>query len=115
MVRNFAGQWLYLRNVAAAKPDFRSFPDVDDNLRHAFRRETELLFESIIREDRSVVDLLAAGYTFVNERLARHYGIPHVYGDHFRRVSTESHPVRGGLLGQGSFSRCSRLRHGLPP
>ena len=120
LVRNFAGQWLYLRNVAAAKPDFRSFPDVDDNLRHAFRRETELLFESIIREDRSVVDLLAAGYTFVNERLARHYGIPHVYGDHFRRVSTESHPVRGGLLGQGSFltmqstsTRTSPVKRGI--
>ncbi len=100
---NFAGQWLYLRNVPAARPDFRRFPDVDDNLRRAFRRETELLFRSIVREDRSVLDLLAADYTFVNERLARHYDIPHVYGDHFRRVGTADHPMRGGLLGQGSI------------
>ena len=120
LVSNFAGQWLYLRNVSAAKPDFRLFPDVDDNLRHAFRRETELLFESIIREDRSVLDLLTADYTFVNERLARHYGIPHVYGDHFRRVSTAEHPERGGLLGQGSFltvqstsTRTSPVKRGI--
>ena len=120
LVRNFAGQWLYLRNMSAVKPDFRSFPDVDDNLRHAFRRETELLFGSIVREDRSVLDLLAADYTFVNERLARHYGIPHVYGDHFRRVSTADHPERGGLLGQGSFltvqstsTRTSPVKRGI--
>ena len=109
LVRNFAGQWLYLRNVSGVRPDLRQFPDVDDNLRHAFRRETELLFESIIREDRSVVDLLAADYTFVNERLARHYGIPHVYGAHFRRVSTKGHPMRGGLLGQGSMLTAQSL------
>ncbi len=120
LVSNFAGQWLYLRNVSGAKPDFRSFPDVDDNLRHAFRRETELLFESIILEDRGVLDLLTADYTFVNERLARHYGIPHVYGDHFRRVSTADHPERGGLLGQGSFltvqstsTRTSPVKRGI--
>ena len=117
---NFAGQWLYLRNVPAARPDFRRFPDVDDNLRHAFRRETELLFQSIVREDRSVLDLLAADYTFVNERLARHYDIPHVYGDHFRRVGTAGHPMRGGLLGQGSMltvqslsTRTSPVKRGI--
>ena len=117
---NFAGQWLYLRNVPAARPDFRRFPDVDDNLRHAFRRETELLFQSIVREDRSVIDLLAADYTFVNERLARHYDIPHVYGDHFRRVGTADHPMRGGLLGQGSMltvqslsTRTSPVKRGI--
>ena len=120
LVANFAGQWLYLRNLSVPQPDFRLFPDFDDNLRHAFRRETELLFESIVREDRSVVDLLAADYTFVNERLARHYGMPHVYGDHFRRVSTADHPMRGGLLGQGSFltvqslaTRTSPVKRGI--
>ena len=117
---NFAGQWLYLRNVPAARPDFRRFPNVDDNLRHAFRRETELLFQSIVREDRSVLDLLAADYTFVNERLARHYDIPYVYGDRFRRVGTADHPMRGGLLGQGSMltvqslsTRTSPVKRGI--
>ena len=120
LVDNFASQWLYLRNVSAVKPDFRLFPDFDDNLRHALRRQTELLFESIIREDRSVVDLLGADYMFVNERLARHYDIPHVYGDHFRRVSTKGHPMRGGLLGQGSVltiqslsTRTSPVKRGI--
>ncbi len=120
LVSNFAGQWLYLRNLSVPQPDFRLFPDFDDNLRHAFRRETELLVERIIHEDRSVIDLLAADYTFVNERLARHYGIPHIYGDHFRRVSTKNHPMRGGLLGQGSFlavqslsTRTSPVKRGI--
>ena len=80
----------------------RLFPDFDDNLRQAFRRETELLLESVIREDRSVLDLLRADYTFVNERLAKHYGIPHVYGSRFRRVQLEADSVRGGLLRHGS-------------
>ena len=80
LVSNFAGQWLQLRNVRSVQPNSDEFPDFDDNLRQAFRRETELLFESIMREDRSVLDLLRADYTFVNERLARHYGIPDVYG-----------------------------------
>ena len=79
------------------------FPDFDDNLRQAFRRETELFFESIVAEDRNVLDLLRANYTFVNERLARHYGIPNVYGSRFRRVTFEEGSVRGGLLGQGSI------------
>jgi hypothetical protein len=103
LVTNFAGQWLYLRNLAAASPDARQFPDFDDNLRQAFRRETELFFESIVREDRSALDLLRANYTFVNERLARHYGIPNVYGSRFRRVSLGNDSVRGGLLGHGSI------------
>ncbi len=103
LVDNFAAQWLYLRNLESVSPDRRLFPDFDDNLRQAFRRETEMLFESIVREDRSVVDLLAANYTFVNERLAKHYGIPHIYGDHFRRIKLGADSPRGGLLGQGSI------------
>jgi hypothetical protein len=81
----------------------RLFPDFDDNLRKAFRQETELFFESIMREDRSVLDLLRANYTFVNERLAKHYGIPNVYGSRFRRVTFDKDSVRGGLLRQGSI------------
>ncbi len=102
LVTNFGGQWLYLRNMRAKAPDPRRFPEFDDNLREAFQRETELFLASQIREDRSVLDLLTANYTFVNQRLARHYGIPKVYGDHFRRV-TLSDGTRGGLLGQGSI------------
>ena len=104
LVTNFAGQWLYLRNLAAASPDARTFPDFDDNLRQAFRRETELFVESIVKEDRSALDLLRANYTFVNERLARHYGIPNVYGSRFRRVTLDEDSPRGGILGQGSVS-----------
>jgi hypothetical protein len=102
LVSNFAGQWLYLRNVRGAEPDKNLFPDFDDNLRQSFQRETELFFDSVVREDRSVVDLLTADYTFVNERLARHYGIPGVYGSHFRRVAV-TEDARRGLLGQGSI------------
>ena len=101
LVTNFAGQWLYLRNLAAASPDARTFPDFDDNLRQAFRRETELFVESIVQEDRSALDLLRANYTFVNERLAKHYGIPNVYGSRFRRVSLGENSTRGGILGPG--------------
>jgi hypothetical protein len=103
LVTNFAGQWLHLRNLAAATPDLRLFPNFDDNLRQAFRRETELFFESIVQEDRSILDLLRADYTFVNERLARHYGIPNVYGSHFRRVTLPPDSPRGGLLGHASI------------
>jgi hypothetical protein len=103
LVTNFAGQWLYLRNLATAGPDGRQFPDFDDNLRQAFRRETELFFESILKEDRSVVDLLNANYTFLNERLAKHYGIANVYGSNFRRVTLPADSIRGGLLGQASI------------
>ena len=103
LVTNFANQWLYLRNLPSITPDMRLFPDFDDNLRQAFRKETELFFESIMREDRSVLDLLGANYTFVNERLAKHYGIPNIYGSRFRRVEFGEQGVRGGLLGQGSI------------
>src|SRR6185436_16712013 len=98
-------QWLHLRKLDEVTPDLRRFIDFDDNLRQAFRQETELFFESVLREDRSITDLLNADYTFVNERLAKHYGIPHIYGSHFRRVSFASDPVRqrGGLLRQGSI------------
>src|SRR4029079_17728616 len=98
LVTNFAGQWLYLRNLESITPELRLFPDFDDNLRQAFREETERFFESVLREDRSVLDLLKADYTFLNERLARHYGIPHVYGSYFRRVATGPETHRGGLL-----------------
>jgi hypothetical protein len=101
LTRNFAGQWLFLRNLQSAKPDGHEYPDFDDNLRQGFRRETELFFESILRENRSVLDLLNANYTFVNARLAKHYGIPNVYGTQFRRV-TLTDQTRMGLLGQGS-------------
>ena len=103
LIENFGGQWLYLRNLAALVPDGRMFPMFDDNLRQAFKRETELFFESIIRENRSVLDLLRANYTFLDERLAKHYGIRGVYGTEFRRVTLPSDSVRGGLLGQGSI------------
>ena len=101
LTANFVGQWLQLRNLESARPSQVLFADFDDGLRQAFRRETELFFESIVREDRSVLDLLDADYTFVNDRLARHYGMPHVQGSHFRRVAVTGH--RGGLLGQGSI------------
>jgi hypothetical protein len=103
MVSNFAAQWLHLRNLDSITPDMRLFPDFDDNLRQAFRRETELFFDSVLREDRNVLDLLSANYTFVNERLAKHYGIPHVYGSQFRRITLDGGSWRGGLLRQGSI------------
>ncbi|MDR3618014.1 MAG: DUF1592 domain-containing protein [Paludisphaera borealis] len=103
LVSNFAGQWLHLRNLESITPDLRLFPDFDDNLRQAFRQETELLFESVLREDRCVLDLLKSDYTFLNERLARHYGIPNVYGSRFRRVAVGDEGARGGLLRQGSI------------
>jgi mono/diheme cytochrome c family protein len=102
LVDNFAEQWLFLRNLKNSSPDPQIFPDFDDNLRQAMREETKLFFQSIVREDRSVMDLLNADYTFVNERLARHYGIPNVYGSQFRRVTLTSEERRG-LLGQGSI------------
>jgi len=104
LVENFAGQWLHLRNLANINPNSDEFPDFDNDLRQAFRRETELFFASILREDRSVVDLLTADYTFVNERLARHYGIRNVYGSRFRRVELGPElSARRGLLGKGGI------------
>ena len=103
LVDDFAGQWLHIRNVAGFQPSPELLFHFDDNLRQAFERETKLFFESIIRENRSVLDLLDADYTFLNERLAKHYGIAGVYGERFRRVSLPGDSVRRGLLGQGSI------------
>jgi uncharacterized protein DUF1592/uncharacterized protein DUF1588/uncharacterized protein DUF1587/uncharacterized protein DUF1585/uncharacterized protein DUF1595 len=102
-VEQFAGQWLFLRNLTAAVPVQQNFPDFDDTLRESFRTETEMFVDSVIREDRSALDLLRADYTFLNERLARHYGIPNVKGNRFRRVVLPVDSHRGGLLGQGSI------------
>jgi len=104
LAKNFAGQWLHLRNLENMRPNTDEFPDFDNDLRVAFRREAELFFASIMREDRSVLELLTADYTFVNERLARHYGIPHVYGSRFRRVTLGPElAMRRGLLGKGGI------------
>lgn len=102
LATNFAVQWLHLRNLDSIVPDLRLFTDFDDNLRKAFRRETELFVETVFREDQSVLKLLRADYTFLNERLAKHYGIPHVYGERFRRVGLGADRQRGGLLRHGS-------------
>jgi hypothetical protein len=103
LVTNFAAQWLHLRNLSSATPDMRMFTDFDDNLRRSFEKETELFVESIMREDRSILDLLRANYSYMNERLAKHYGIKNVYGSRFRRVTFEDGGARGGLLRQGSI------------
>ena len=101
LVDNFAAQWLFVRNLQSFLPDTATFPNFDDNLRQAFRRESELFFESVMREDRNVLDLLTADYTFVNERLARHYGIPNIYGSRFRRVTlARREPARSARSGQ---------------
>jgi hypothetical protein len=103
LVTNFADQWLYLRNIDAVAPDARLYPDFDQNLRDAFRQETELLFRDMLKEDRSVRSLLKADYTYLNERLARHYRISGVTGDHFRRVDLQPEMHRGGILRHGSI------------
>jgi mono/diheme cytochrome c family protein len=104
MITNFTGQWLGTRSLKTSEPVVNLFPDFDDNLRAAFQRETELFFDSIVREDRSILDLLTADYTFVNERLAKHYGIQNVYGPQFRRVTLGPDlDMRRGLIGKGSF------------
>ena len=118
LVDNFAEQWLFLRNLKNFAPDLDDFPDFDDNLRQAMQQETELFFESIMHEDRNVIDLLNADYTFVNERLARHYGIPNIYGSQFRRVTLDRsdapRPAGSGqhshcdLVSQPDFSRAAR-------
>jgi hypothetical protein len=102
LVDNFAEQWLFLRNLKNTAPNMEAFPDFDDNLRQAMKEETKLFIQSVITEDRSVLDLLNGDYTFVNERLARHYGIPNVYGGQFRRVPV-TEDARRGLLGQASI------------
>jgi hypothetical protein len=101
LVTNFAAQWLYLRNLKNMQPLSEEFPDFDDNLRQAFEQEALMFFESVLKEDRNVVDLMTADYTFLNERLARHYRLPNIYGSHFRRV-TLTDDVRRGLLGKGA-------------
>lgn len=103
LAADFANQWLYLRNLDGVEPNTRLFPNFDDNLRQSMRQETERLFGNIISENRNVMELLSADYTFLNERLARHYDIPNVYGDHFRKVSLPKNSPRVGLLGHGSI------------
>ena len=108
LVDSFAAQWLHLRRMRSVTPDVLAFPEFEDNLRQSFVRETELLIEHQMRQDRSVVDLLTADYTFVNERLARHYGIPNVYGSRFRRLTLPD-DTRRGLLGHGSILTVTSL------
>src|SRR3989449_1944295 len=109
LIGNFTGQWLQLCSLGAkVTPDLLTFPDFDDNLRKGFRRETEMLFGYILRNDRSALELLSADYTFVNERLAKHYGIPGVYGERFRQIKLTD-PNRFGLLGQGSILSLTAL------
>ena len=103
LVSNFAAQWLYLRDLESKNPNERIFRDFDEGLKEAFDRETELFIESVLLEERSVLDLLNANYTFLNERLARHYGIPNVHGTEFRRVTLEDSSPRRGLIGKGSI------------
>jgi hypothetical protein len=114
LVENFGEQWLQIRKLQRATPDVNAFPEFDDNLREAFQRETRLFFESQLREDRPVTDLLTANYTFVNERLARHYGIANVYGPRFRRVTLPT-GARQGLLGQGSILTATSHAHRTSP
>ena len=114
LASNFASQWLYLRNLRAAAPDMYYFPDFDDNLRVSAARETELLFESIVRDDRPLTELLDADYTFLNERLARHYGVPGIYGDQFRRVAVTDERRRG-LLGHASILTLSSYPNRTSP
>ncbi|MCY3843909.1 MAG: DUF1592 domain-containing protein [Acidobacteria bacterium] len=113
-VSNFAGQWLYLRNLPEVKPDEKSYPEFDEGLRRAMRREAELFFESILREGRSALELLTADHTFVNERLAVHYGMPAVKGSHFRRVTLRD-ASRRGLLGKGAVLAATSYSHRTSP
>ena len=111
LATNFAGQWLRLRNLDAVVPSTQLFPEFDDNVREGFRQETELFIDSIVREDRSVLDLIRADYTFLNERLAKYYDIPNVHGSHFRRVAVGPETRRGGLLRHGSVLVGHVVRH----
>src|SRR5690606_15754806 len=106
--------WLQLRNLRNKQPNSHEFPDFDDNLRRALQTETEMFVSSVIREDRSLLDLMTADYTFVNERLARHYSIPRIYGSHFRRV-TLTDPARYGLLGKGAILLVTSHAHRTSP
>jgi mono/diheme cytochrome c family protein len=114
LVDNFVGQWLQLRNLRNKQPNSHEFPDFDDNLRTALQTEVEMFFRSIVTEDRNVLDLMTADFTFVNERLARHYGIPQVYGSHFRRVTLQDE-VRKGLLGKGAILLATSHPHRTSP
>jgi hypothetical protein len=114
LVDNFVGQWLQLRNLRNKQPNSHEFPDFDDNLRRALDTELEMFFASILREDRPVLDLMTADYTFVNERLAKHYGLPNIYGSHFRRV-TLADDTRKGLLGKGAILLVTSHAHRTSP
>ena len=114
LVDSFLAQWLQLRNLKGKQPNSHEFPDFDDNLRRALHSEMELFFASILREDRSVVDLMTADYTFLNERLAKHYGVPNVYGSHFRRVTLQDE-ARKGLLGKGAMLMVTSHAHRTSP
>src|SRR6185503_10132088 len=114
LVDNFVGQWLQLRNLRNKQPNSHEFPDFDDNLRRALDTELELFFASILREDRNVLDLMTADYTFVNERLSKHYGIPNVYGSHFRRI-TLTDDARKRLLGKGAILMVTSHAHRTSP
>ena len=111
LVNNFAEQWLFLRNVQSVSPDESTFPNFDDNLRQGYKRETELFFDSIVKEDRDVMDLLTANYTFVNERLAEEYGIPNMYGSQFRRVSLDRRRRARGIAGARQHLERDILSH----
>jgi hypothetical protein len=111
---NFVGQWLQLRNLRNKQPNSHEFPDFDDNLRRALDTELEMFFASILREDHNVLDLMTADYTFVNERLAKHYRIPNVYGSHFRRI-TLTDDARKGLLGKGAILMVTSHAHRTSP
>ena len=113
-IDNFVGQWLQLRNLKTKQPNSHEFPDFDDNLRQSLGTEAEMFFASIMREDRSVLDLMTANYTFLNERLARHYGVPNVYGTHFRRVTLKDE-TRFGLLGKGAVLMVTSHPHRTSP
>jgi hypothetical protein len=115
MRANFFGQWLYVRNLAAQAPDPRLFPKFDEGLRQSFLQETDLFLESQLQEDRPVLELYTADYTFVNEKLARYYGIPNIYGNHFRRITLPSDGPRAGLLGQGSILTVTSYAHRTSP
>ena len=116
LVDNFGGQWLYLRNMALVSPDPYAFADFDANLRGAMAREMELFLDSQIREDHSVRELLTSDQTFVNQRLAEHYGVPNIYGNHFRRITLRGDlSPRRGLLGKGSLLTVTSYTHRTSP